>query len=254
MSQSCGKWFISIQTEREVEAPLHQAAAVVGVDLGVARFATLSDGQYIAPLNSFKKHQRRLACHRRSMARKQKFSKNWVKAKFKVQRLHRTIANVRNDFLHKTSPTISKNHALICIEDLKVANMSRSAKGSKEKTGLNVKAKSVLNRCILDQGWSELRRQLEYKQAWLGGWVVAVPPQYTSQRCSRCGHVHIANRTSQECFACKSCGYEVNADLNAARNILAAGHAVLACGESAHLGLSVKQEPAEATRQGFSPA
>jgi putative transposase len=249
MRHSCGKWFISIQTERDVEPPVHGATTAVGIDLGVARFATLSDGQSIAPLNSLKKHQQRLARYQRSMARKQKFSKNWVKAKAKVQKLHSTITNVRRDFLHKTSTAISKNHALVCIEDLKVANMSRSAKGSKEQPGRNVKAKSGLNRSILDQGWSEFRRQLEYKQAWFGGLVVAVPPQHTSQRCACCGHVDAANRLSQARFACVSCRYEANADFNAACNMLAAGHAVLACGESVQSGRSVKQEPAEATTQ-----
>jgi putative transposase len=255
MRHSCGKWFISIQTERDVEPPVHEATTAVGIDLGVARFATLSDGQSIAPLNSLKQHQQhqqRLARYQRSMARKQKFSKNWVKAKAKVQKLHRTIANVRRDFLHKTSTAISKNHALVCIEDLKVANMSRSAKGSKEQPGRNVKAKSGLNRSILDQGWSEFRRQLEYKQAWLGGRVVAVPPQHTSQRCACCGHIDAANRLSQARFACVSCRYEANADFNAACNILAAGHAVLACGEPVQSGHSVKQEPAEATAQEFA--
>ena len=183
------------------------------------------------------------------MARKQKFSKNWGKAKAKVQKLHSMIANVRRDFLHKTSTAISKNHALVCIEDLKVSKMSRSAKGSKEQPGRNVKAKSGLNRSILDQGWSEFRRQLEYKEGWLGGLVVAVPPQYTSQRCSCCGHVEAANRTSQEHFTCVACGFDANADFNAARNILAAGHAVIACGEPAQSGRSVKQEPTEATTQ-----
>ena len=249
MRQSCGKWFISIQTEREVDAPLHPATAAVGIDLGVARFATLSDGRSIASLNSFKRHQQRLARYQRSMTRKQKFSKNWSKAKARVQKLHSTIANVRRDFLHKASTAISKHHALVCIEDLKVAHMSRSAKGSKAQPGQNVKAKSGLNRSILDQGWSAFRRQLEYKQGWLGGTVVAVPPQYTSQRCSCCGHVDAANRPSQERFVCVSCGCEAHADVNAAKNILAAGHAVLACGEPVQSGRSVKQEPTEATRQ-----
>ena len=252
MSHSCGKWFISIQTEREVAPPVHEATAAVGIDLGVARFATLSDGQSIAPLNSFKKHQQRLARYQRLMARKQKFSKNWVKAKAKVQKLHSTIANIRRDFLHKTSTAISKNHALVCIDDLKVANMSRSAKGSKEQPGRNMKAKSGLNWSILDQGWSEFWRQPEYKQGWLGGLVVALPPQHTSQRCSCCGQADAANRLSQKRFACVSCRYEANADFNAARNILAAGHAVLACGEAVESSRCVKQEPTEATTQGLA--
>jgi putative transposase len=247
VSLSHGKWFASIQTEREVETLIHSATSAVGIDLGVARFATLSDGTALAPLNSFKKHQQRLARYQRAMARKQKFSRNWIKAKAKVQKLHGRIANVRRDFLHKASTTISKNHAMVCIEELKIANMSKSAAGTKNQPGKNVKAKAGLNRSILDQGWYEFRRQLEYKQAWLGGLVVAVPPQHTSQRCSCCGYVDPASRRTQKRFMCTACGYEANADLNAARNILAAGHAVAACGETVWLGRSGKQEPAEVT-------
>jgi putative transposase len=246
VSQSCGKWFIAIQTEREVVPPVHEATSAIGVDLGIARFATLSDGTAIAPVNSFRKHQRRLARAQRAVARKKKFSRNWVKANRRVQRIHATIAHVRRDFLHKSSTALSKNHALICIEDLKVRNMSKSAKGSKEQPGTNVKAKSGLNRAILDQGWSEFRRQLEYKQAWRGGLVVAVPPHHTSQRCACCGHVDAANRKSQARFECVACSYRNNADVNAASNILAAGHAVLARGASSPEVGASSREPAEA--------
>ena len=134
---------------------------------------------------------------------------------------------------------------MIVIEDLKIRNMSKSAKGTSEKHGKRVKAKSGLNKSILDQGWYEFRRQLEYKQAWRGGYVIAIPPQYTSQRCSCCGHVSRDNRTTQAKFECVECGHSENADINAARNILAAGHAVLACGETAQLGYSMKQELTE---------
>ena len=240
-----GKWYASIQTEREVEQPTHVATSSVGVDMGIAKFATLSTGEVFPPVNSFSAKQARLARYQRAMNRKTKFSKNWRKAKSKVSKLHSTIANIRRDYLHKTSNAISKNHAMIVIEDLQVANMSKSAKGSSDKHGRNVKAKSGLNKSILDQGWFEFRRQLEYKQAWRGGWVQAVPPQYTSQRCSCCGHVAKGNRTSQSRFECLDCGHTENADVNAARNILAAGHAVLACGETVQLDPSMKQELTE---------
>jgi putative transposase len=111
-----------------------------------------------------------------------------------------------------------------------------------------VKAKSGLNKSILDQAWGTFRRQLEYKQQWRGGWVIAVPPQHTSQRCPACEHVSADNRKSQAQFQCVACGYEANADLVAARNILAAGHAVIACGEGP-LGCSVKQEPSVSAAQ-----
>jgi putative transposase len=134
--------------------------------------------------------------------------------------------------------------------------MSRSASGTLENPGKNVRAKSALNRSILDQGWGEFRRQLEFKQAWRGGKVIVIPPQHTSQKCSCCGHTDKDNRLSQALFACIACGFEMNADINAARNILAAGHAVIVCGEDVRpkvvrqrtaRATSVKQEPPEET-------
>jgi putative transposase len=252
VSSNGGKWFVSIQTEREVAETVHPSPSIIGIDVGITRFATLSDGSFIEPLNTFRKHEQRLARYQRAMSRKTKFSNNWKKAKAKVQKLHTSIANVRRDFLHKTSTTISQNHAIVCIEDLQVRNMSKSAAGSSEAPGKNVRAKSGLNKSILDQGWFEFRRQLEYKQAWRGGDVLAVPPRNTSRTCPCCGHVSAENRQTQAKFACVDCGYENNADLVGAINVLAAGHAVLACGGMVQSGRPAKQEPAEATTQGFA--
>ena len=248
VSQSGGKWFVSIQTQREVEQPVHPSTRIVGIDMGITRFATLSDGGHIEPLNTFRKHQQGLARCQRAMSRKTKFSNNWKKAKARVQNIHTRIANVRRDFLHKTTTTISKNHAIVCIEDLQVRNMSKSAAGSSDSPGRNVRAKSGLNKSILDQGWFEFRRQLEYKQAWLGGAVLAVPPRNTSRTCPACGHVSVENRQTQATFECVDCGYENNADLVGAINVLERGHRLLACGELAQSGRSVKQEPAEVSQ------
>ncbi|MGH0102551.1 RNA-guided endonuclease InsQ/TnpB family protein [Escherichia coli] len=245
VSQSCGKWYISIQTESEVSTPVHPSASMIGLDAGVAKLATLSDGTVFGPVNSFQKNQKTLARLQRQLSRKVKFSNNWQKQKRKIQRLHSRIANIRRDYLHKVTTTVSKNHAMIVIEDLKVSNMSKSAAGTVSQPGRNVRAKSGLNRSILDQGWYEMRRQLEYKQLWRGGQVLAVPPAYTSQRCACCGHTAKENRLSQSQFRCQVCGYTANADVNGARNILAAGHAVLACGEMVQSGRSLKQEPTE---------
>ncbi len=245
VSQSCGKWYISIQTEREVSTPVHPSASMVGLDAGVAKLATLSDGTVFEPVNSFQKNQKKLARLQRQLSRKVKFSNNWQKQKRKIQRLHSCIANIRRDYLHKVTTTVSKNHAMIVIEDLKVSNMSKSAAGTVSQPGRNVRAKSGLNRSILDQGWYEMRRQLEYKQLWRGGQVLAVPPAYTSQRCACCGHTAKENRLSQSKFRCQVCGYTANADVNGARNILAAGHAVLACGGMVQSGRPLKQEPTE---------
>ena len=244
-----GKWYASIQTEREVAQPVHPATSIIGIDVGITRFATLSDGSHIEPLNTFRKHQQRLARYQRALSRKTKFSNNWKKAKARVQKIHTRIANVRRDFLHKTTTTLSKNHATVCIEDLKIVNMSKSAAGTVETPGRNVKAKSGLNKSILDQGWGEFRRQLEYKQVWLGGEVLAVPARNTSRTCPACGHVSADNRQTQAKFACVDCGYENNADMVGAVNVLERGHRLLACGELAQSGRSVKQEPAEATRE-----
>ncbi|PAX53548.1 RNA-guided endonuclease InsQ/TnpB family protein, partial [Escherichia coli] len=157
VSQSCGKWYVSIQTESEVSTPVHSSASMVGLDAGVAKLATLSDGTVFEPVNSFQKNQKKLARLQRLLSRKVKFSNNWQKQKRKIQRLHSRIANIRRDYLHKVTTTVSKNHAMIVIEDLKVSNMSKSAAGTVSQPGRNVRAKSGLNRSILDQGWYEMR-------------------------------------------------------------------------------------------------
>jgi putative transposase len=229
ISQWGDKWFASIQTQREVEPARPRARTLVGIDLGIARFATMSDGSFVTPLNSFKKHQIRLGRYQRRMARKIKFSNNWKKAKAIVAKINRDIANARKDFLHKTTTTISKNHAVVCIEDLQVRNMSRSATGTVEEWGRNVRAKSGLNRSILDQGWGEFRRQLGYKMQWNGGQLLVVPAHHTSQTCPKCKYISAANRTTQTRFLCIQCGYEDNADIVGANNILERGYRLLAC-------------------------
>ncbi|MGP7734544.1 RNA-guided endonuclease InsQ/TnpB family protein [Oceanimonas smirnovii] len=233
VSLKSGHWYISFQVEQEVADPCHPSASAVGVDMGVARFVTLSDGSHLKPLNAFRKHEKRLAVEHRKLSRKVKFSANWKKQKAKVQNIHTRIANCRNDYLHKASTSISKNHAMIAIEDLRVSNMSKSAQGTEEQHGTNVKAKSGLNKSILDQGWHEFRRQLEYKQSWSGGMVVAVPAHHTSQTCPNCGHVSKENRQTQARFKCIECDYMNNADVVGALNVLERGHRLLACGESA---------------------
>ena len=246
VSASGGKWYVSIQTERNVDQPLPQVTSAVGIDMGITRFATMSDGNYLAPLNSFRRHEARLRLAQRAMSRKTQFSSNWKKAKAHVQRIHSRIGNARRDYLHKATTAISQNHAMVCIEDLRVRNMSRSAAGTTEKPGKNVRAKSGLNKAILDQGWFEFRRQLDYKLAWNGGHLIAVPPQNTSRTCPACGCVRAENRQTQAKFACVECGFEENADLVGAINILARGHRVAACGEPVQSGRSAKQEPTEA--------
>ena len=226
VSLKAGHWYVSIQTERKVAEPSHPATSAVGIDMGIVRFATLWDGQkeaVIEPLSSYKRHEVRLAKAQRQMSRKAKFSSNWKRAKARVQRIQSQIANARNDFLHKASHVISKNHAMIVVEDLQVKNMSRSASGSLEEPGRNVRAKSGLNKSILDQGWCEFARQLDYKAAWKGGWLVAVPAANTSRECPVCGHTCAQNRKSQSAFLCVACGHTEHADLVASKNIRGRG-------------------------------
>ena len=235
-------WYVTIQTEREVDEPVHASMSAVGIDLGVVRFAALSDGTFVDGANAFKAYEKRLAFYQWRMERKELFSANWRKAKAHVSRVQRKIANVRRDMLHKASTTISKNHAVVVLEDLRVLNMTASASGTARDPGRNVRAKSGLNRRILDQGWGEFRRQLTYKLRWGGGSLWLVDPRDTSRMCSRCGQVDEANRPTQASFRCVVCDYTANADSNAAVNVLGrAGLARIACGDSP-TGGSSKQE------------
>lgn len=201
----------------------------IGIDLGVERFATQSDGVFYEPLNRFRGHEQSLRKAQQALSRKRKFSKNWRKAKAKVQRIHGRSAHVRGDYLHKVSSTISKNHAMVFVEDLQVGNLSRSAGGTIEAPGKQVRAKSGLNKSILDQGWRAFRRQLEYKVAWAGGHFDAVPARNTSRTCPSCKHVAADNRRTRSRFACVQCGYADHADVVGAINIRRAGLARIAC-------------------------
>ncbi len=223
VSRNGKHWFVAFQVEMEIPNPVHPSDAWVGIDLGVATFAALSDGRLMPPLNALRTQEYKLARAQQKLAQKVKFSQNWQKQQARIRRIHTKIANCRHDFLHKHSTEISKNHAVIVIEDLQVRNMSRSAKGTMDEPGKNVAAKSGLNKAILDQGWGMYRTMLRYKQAWRGGEVIAVNPRYTSQRCAECGHVSAKNRVQQALFSCQACGYSYHADINAARNILALG-------------------------------
>ena len=232
----CGKnWMVSLGTEREVEAPKRKNYEQrVGIDLGIAVHTALSTGEMLQGVNALRAQQSKLARTQRKLARQKLKSNRRYQTKLKIGQIHRRAADVRNDHLHKLTTTLAKNHGLVCVEDLRVANMSKSAKGTAENPGKGVSAKSGLNRSILDQGWGEMRRQLAYKLEWNGGTLQAVPPQNTSRRCSACQHIDKASRVSQALFRCTQCFGELNADTNAAKNILAIGYAMAtAAGSSA---------------------
>ena len=234
VSRQADHWYLSIQVEVELESQKAVTPSPsIGLDLGIKHFVTTSAGEHRSPVNSFRQHEKRLGQLQRQLSRKKRFSSNWKKQRRKIALLHQKIANIRRDFQHKLSTHLCKNHAMIVVEALNIKNMSQSASGDVENPGRQVAAKSGLNKSILDQGWYEFRRQLDYKSNWRGGLVVEVNPQYTSQRCSNCQYIDAQNRQTQEKFVCLKCHNEMNADVNAAKNILAAGHAVMACGASA---------------------
>ena len=245
VSLKAGKWFVSVNTLQQVEQPRHPSTAVVGIDWGVAQFLTTSDGAVVEQLSPLKDFLPKLAKLQRQLARKKKFSNNWKKAKAKVTQLHQRIANTRKDFVHKVSSDISKNHAVVLVEDLQVKNMSASVGGSKEQPGNSVKAKSGLNRSILDASPFELRRQLQYKMMWRGGLLIVVPAKNTSRKCPECGHSSGDNRKTQAKFICVACGFSANADWVAATNIKEAGLALLACGDTSPAVRASAQEPTE---------
>lgn len=218
VSRAAGQWHVSAQYEAEVAEPEPSTLPAVGIDRGVAVFAALSDGTLIEPGNFGRKAQRALVRAQRKLARKKRGSNNRRKAVRRVQRVQARIARQRKDFLNKLSHRIAKSHGVVVLEKLEVRNMVRSAAGTVEKPGRNVRAKSGLNRSILDQGWGLFRSMLSYKLAANGGRLVEVAPHNTSRACSACGVVDAESRKAQR-FRCTSCGHTMHADWNAAINI-----------------------------------
>lgn len=273
LTRKLNKWHVSIQVRVPEVLPAADLQPTLGIDLGLVNFATLSNGERVQPLKALACKQARLRRYQKSVSRKVIGSANRKKAAKKLARAHQRVANCRSDWTHKLTTELANRHVVIAIEDLKVSNMSASAKGTAAAPGRNVKQKAGLNKAILDVSWAEFRRQLEYKLTARGGRLIAVDPAYTSQTCHECGHVDKGNRTSQSTFTCVACGHTDHADVNAARNILARARALadlehaasvqtekegpdmarIACGEDisrarparAKHAASMKQEPAE---------
>jgi len=216
----------------------------VGVDLGVVATVTTSDGRMFHTPGLRPGETQRLRRLQRKLARQEKGSRRRTKTKTAIARLKAREADRRKDFIEQTTTALVRDFDLIAVEDLAVKSMVRSAKGTIAAPGVNVAAKRGLNRAISAQGWSMLRRRLEEKATTCGVTVVAVNPAHTSQRCAVCEHTCPENRKSQAVFRCRACGYEANADVNAAVNILAAGLAVTARG-----GKSRRRGPDEARTQ-----
>lgn len=227
ISRRAGQWFAAVQCEEEIADPAPSALPPVGIDMGVAVFASLSDGSSIAPGNYGKTALRALRRAQRSLSRKRRGSINRRKAIRRVARVQQRVANARKDFLHKHSTAIAKNHGTVVVEALPVRSMSASAAGTAAAPGRSVRQKSGLNRAILDQGWRTFRIMLAYKLVQRGGRLIEVPAAYTSQTCAACSVVDAASRRDQSHFVCVACGHKANADTNAAINILRRGDSAL---------------------------
>ncbi len=236
--ESDGRWYVTFTVDTAAPEPLPGTGHTVGVDLGVKDFAVTSDGKRIANPRHLERKARNLARYQRRLARCRKGSANRAKAKFKVARAHRKVRNARRDFLHKTSTRIVRANDVIAVEDLNVKGMVRNPR---------------LARVISDCGWSEFRRMLEYKCERYGRRLVVIDRWYPSSKtCSACGHLLAELPLSARHWNCPSCGTRHDRDVNAAKNILAAGQAVTrsnpgdACGaDIRHSGTSPVQSAAK---------
>ena len=234
VSRDCaGRYFVAFLVEEEI-APLPVVNAMVGVDVGLKDVAVLSTGEKIANPRHLYRSERRLAHAQRTLSRRQKGSKNREKARRKVAREHARIADQRLDGLHKLTTRLIRENQVICVESLTVKHLVRN---------------HTLAKAISDVGWGELVRQLGYKAAWYGRTLVAIDKWYpSSKRCAACGHVLDSLPLDVRQWTCPKCGVRHDRDINAAKNILAAGLAVNACGEAVRPGRAKPNSarPAEA--------
>jgi putative transposase len=233
-------WHVSLCCEREAAQPAPHPGPPVGIDRGVAASVALSTGELrsspgLPPHQAERLRRLQRRAGRQETARRRRpngerrRSARHRRTLDAIARLRAREARIRADFLHRLSTQIAKSHGVVCIERLDVRAMTRSAAGTRAEPGANVRAKAALNRAVLAQGWGELRRQLGYKCERAGGTLVEVPAAHTSQRCAACGAVDERSRRGRA-FACVACGHRADADVNAARNILAAGQVVTARG------------------------
>ncbi|HEX8008957.1 MAG TPA: RNA-guided endonuclease TnpB family protein [Trebonia sp.] len=233
-----GRWYVTFTVDAAEPEPLPEAGHAVGVDLGVRDFAVTSDTHRIANPRHLERRARNLARYQRRLARCQKGSKNQAKAAAKAARAHRKVRSARQDFLHRASTRLVRDNDLIVIEDLNVAGMIRNRR---------------LARAISDCGWGEFRRQLEYKCQRYGCDLIVIDRWYPSSKtCSACGHLLAGLPLGTRHWTCPSCHARHDRDINAAKNILAAGLAVArgtpgdACGgDVRHSGSSRVQSPAK---------
>lgn len=213
-----GRWHISIRFDDLTIKPLPANDNAVGIDLGVTSLIATSNGEKVTNPKQFKRHYRRLRLAQKALSRKQKGSKNRDKARRKVARIHLKISDSRKDFLHKLTTRLVRENQTIAVEDLSVKNMVKN-----EKLALS----------ISDSGWGEFVRQLDYKCRWYGRKLVKIDRWFpSSKRCSHCGHIVEKMPLNIREWQCPECGTTHDRDINAGKNILAAGLAVSVCGAS----------------------
>ena len=213
-----GRWHISIRFDAPTIQPLPVSENAVGIDLGITSLIATSNGDKIANPKHFKKHRKRLKTAQKNLSRKQKGSKNRERARIKVAKIHLKISDSRKDFLHKTTTQLVRENQTIAVESLAVKNLVKNHQ---------------LALAISDSGWSELIRQLDYKCRWYGRKLVAIDRWFpSSKRCSSCGHIVDKMPLNIREWICPSCGCNHDRDVNASKNILAAGLAVSVWGAS----------------------
>ncbi|WP_371100671.1 RNA-guided endonuclease InsQ/TnpB family protein [Streptomyces sp. PU_AKi4] len=213
---AAGRWFVSLLCEDPTVRPLPAAGTAVGIDVGLTHLLTLSTGEKVANPRHERKDRARLAKAQKALARKVRGSVNREKARLRVARVHARISDRRRDTLHKLTTRLVREDQTLVIEDLTVRTMVRNRS---------------LARAISDAAWSEFRSLLEYKAAWYGREVIAVDCFFPSSRlCSTCGTLRGQMPLGVRAWTCESCGAVHDRDVNAARNLLAAGLAVSVCG------------------------
>lgn len=235
ISRDGSHWYASILTRTGLRAGKNastdeipiEAGDVIALDRGTVEPVATSDGRFFGHEIETEKLRRKTRRLQKDLSRTQRGSNRRRKALKRLRTHKARLARRRRDVLHKISSDLARNYRVVVLEDLRIQNMTASARGTVEAPGRNIAQKAGLNRAILDKGWGELDRQLAYKLAWAGGRLIKVDPRNTSRTCGCCGHVDAESRISRDRFLCRSCGYEEHADTNAAHEILRRGLADL---------------------------
>jgi putative transposase len=212
-----GRWSVSLLVDVQI-TPLPKSPNQLGIDLGITSLVALSTGEYVANPKGFKVKRTKLRRAQKAISRKQKGSNNRYKASLKAAKVHEEISDARKDFLHKLTTRLVRENQTIAVEDLAVQNMVKNRK---------------LSLSISDASWSELVRQLEYKCDWYGRTLIKIDRWFpSSKRCGQCGYIVEKLPLNIRAWDCPQCGTHHDRDVNAAKNILAAGLAVSVCGAS----------------------